>query len=242
MRLVYQPRLSLDYDRISGVEVYLRWDDPERGLLCPRDFLDACDGTELTLELGDWMLLEAAREVARWRADGRQDAPVAVNLTASQIAMPELARHLTQIVRRAEAEPEWFELDCAESLLMDNPSRSRGVLQSLQYAGFRTAIDDFGAGFGHLAELARLPLDALKIDRSVVEALQEAPARRALVAAAVALGRELALEVVAEGVEQDAQVEVLRTIGATSVQGFWLAQPKSSSAFNDWAIRRWPQP
>ncbi len=242
LRLVYQPRLSLDYDRISGVEAYLRWDDPERGLLCPRDFLDACDGADLTLELGDWTLFEAAREAVKWRADGRNDVPVAVNLTAPQIAMPDLARHLVGVVRRAGAEPDWIELDCAESLLMDNPARSRDVLQSLQDAGFRTAIDDFGAGFGHLAELARLPLDTLKIDRSVVEALEEAPARRALVAAAVALGRELALEVVAEGVELDAQVKVLRTIGATSVQGFWLAQPKSPSAFNDWAICRWPQP
>ena len=233
-KLVYQPRINLDDGTISVVEAFLRWEDPERGLLRPVDFMEQLHDAELLRTVNDWVLAEAAAHTVQWRQDSLRPLRMAVNIAASQFAVPDMVERLADVVRKAGAEPSWFELDITESLLMENPARSRMLLKALQAEGFRTAIDDFGTGFGHLAELARLPLDVIKIDRSIVDGLDEYPARRALVAAAVALGRELALEVVAEGVEHDGEVQILRSMGATTVQGYWLAEPKSAPAFTTW--------
>lgn len=234
LRLVYQPRLDLDRDRVTAVEAFLRFDEPVRGLLRPAEFMPAHDTGDLVLAVSDWAVQEAVRQAKAWRQAELPPLRVSINLAAAQFMLPDLVERLGRMVAEADAEPSWFELDCPESVLMDNPARSRMLLKGLQAAGFRTAIDDFGSGFGYLAELARLPLDALKIDRGVVEDLEAEPARRALVAAAVALGRELALEVVAEGVERESQVKVLRDIGATTVQGYWLAEPKAADGFAEW--------
>ena len=237
-RLVYQPRLNIDRGNVTAVEALVRWDHPGRGLLSPCDFIDAVDDAGLMPELGDWIVFEAAKQARRWWRVEQRSLRISINLSACQFMQVDLAGRLTAIVSDADAQTDWFELEFAESILMDDTARSRTVLQRLQAAGFRTGIDDFGSGLGNLAELAQLPLDVLKIDRSVINELNEFPARRALVAAVVAMGRELALEVVAEGVEQDAQVKMLRDIGASTVQGFWFAQPKSAQACAQWIAGR----
>ena len=232
--LVFQPRLDLDHYRVSAVEAFLRWDDPARGWLRPHEFMPAIKEANQMVPIAEWAVREAARYAKQWRQDGLPALRMVVNLAEAQFIMPDPAARLVEIVKEMGAEPSWFELDCAEKILMDNPARSRSLLQAFRAAGFRTAIDDFGTGFGHLAELTHLPLDVLKIDRSIIDTVDEVPARRALVAAAVGIGRELALEVVAEGVERDSQMEALRAIGTKTVQGYWFAEPKNATAFADW--------
>ncbi len=233
--LFYQPRLSLDQRQIKCVEALLRWDDPERGLQRPREFMATLEhDDELMMRVSEWVVSEACTHLRQWRQAGLPKLRVSVNLCASHFLANDLIAGLTAVADRTGLARGDLEVDCAEPLLMDNPARSRKVLRNLQTAGFRTAIDDFGSGFGHLAELARLPLDVLKIDRAVVDDLDDHPARRALVAAAIALGRELALEVVAEGVERETQVRILEEMGATAIQGYWLTEPKSIEAFTHW--------
>ena len=234
-RLFYQPRLAVDHARITGVEALLRWDDPQRGLMRPKDFMAALEREDdLMMRVSKWVVARACAQFSNWRQAGLPKLRLSVNLCAPHFLDSDLVDELTDVVTRAGMRPDDLEIDCSESLLMNNPARSRMVLKRLQSAGFRTAIDDFGSGFGHLAELARLPLDVLKIDRSVVDDLDEHPARRALVAAAVALGRELALEVVAKGVERESQVRVLEQMGATTIQGYWLTEPRPNDAFTHW--------
>ena len=235
--LMYQPRVNMDRGAYTAVEAFLRWDTPDLGLLRPAQFMSALQEADLLLAVSDWVVQQAAQQARQWRQDGLLKMRMAVNLSRPQFERTDAVAHLEKFIVDGGGEPDWFEFDIAESLLMDNPARSRMVLKAMQARGMHTAVDDFGTGLGHIAEMARLPIDVLKIDRSIVADADEQPSRRALVAAAVALGRELAFEVVAEGVERESQVELLRALGATSVQGFWLVEPKSASGFTEWCRR-----
>ena len=140
-RLVYQPRLSLSQEKLTGVEALLRWEDPERGLLRPAQFIEHLEDADLMLEVNDWVVSEVALQAQRWRQEGLLSLRLSVNLAARQFDLADFADHLTGVISAHGAEASWFELDCSESLLMSNPARSRMVLKALQAAGFRTAID-----------------------------------------------------------------------------------------------------
>ena len=236
--LNYQPRLDLDDGTVPAVEAFLRWAHPELGLLRPRSFLAPLGSLPVADDLNAWVISEVCRQRQAWMQAGLSELRIVINVSPAQFHASGFADELVDLVASAGESPAGFELDVAEALVLENPAWSRMWLKRLQAVGFRTALDDFQVGLTKLAELAKLPLDVLKIDGSVVAALDQSPACRTQAAAAIALGRELAVDVVAEGVERDAQVRILRDLGATTVQGFWFAAPKTPDEIARWWAER----
>ncbi len=224
LRLLYQPIVSLDDGRIVEIEALLRWQHPERGLLEPADFLDVAIESRLILPIGRWVLLEACRQAAAWRATSNGATPtVNVNLAPSELAQPELRETVgTAIHQPGVAVP--LQLELTEGALIEDPALPATLHDLSDRLGVRAALDDFGTGYSSLAYLARFKIDELKIDKSFIRALahgQDAP----IVAAIVSMARALGIMVVAEGIESAEQAAEARRLGCDRGQGFFLARP-----------------
>jgi diguanylate cyclase (GGDEF)-like protein len=223
--LHYQPKVALATDEVTGFEALLRWRHPELGLVSPAEFIPILEDTDLIAPVGEWVLREACRQVARWAADGFEPRPVAVNLSARQFRMANFDRVVARTLRQTGIDPALLELELTESLLMQDPEETVRMLATLKRYGVRLAVDDFGTGYSSLAYLRRFPIDALKIDRAfVAEAAANADDGK-IAAAIIDLGHSLGLRVVAEGVETPEQLEFLRARGCDEVQGFLISAP-----------------
>jgi diguanylate cyclase (GGDEF)-like protein len=230
-RLLYQPKVDLRTHQPCGAEALLRWEHPVRGLLPPSQFVPVLEETGLIVPVGEWVITRACADIRAWRRAGRKVLPVAVNLSARQLRQQYLDRHIRSLVQSAGVEPALIEIEITESQLMEDPDHAARVMNALREAGIRAAIDDFGTGYSSLSYLTRLPLAALKIDRSfVADALNEA-ADAAIVRAIIDMAHTLDFTVVAEGVETDAQMAFLRRFGCEQGQGFLFARPMSALDF-----------
>jgi diguanylate cyclase (GGDEF)-like protein/PAS domain S-box-containing protein len=235
--LHYQPLVRLADDVVVAAEALVRWQHPERGLLAPGAFIPLAERTGLVVELGEWVLQEAASQLATWLRAGRQ-LSVSINLSPRQLvghAFSDLVRH---VLDRTGVPAAQMVLEVTESALMDDPG-APDVLRGLHATGLRLALDDFGTGYSSLTYLKRFPVDAIKIDRSFVAGLGRDSDDEAIVASVVSLARAVGKDVVAEGVETPAQLEALRGLGVDHAQGFlwspglpvheldaWLDQPR----------------
>ncbi|MFC4728038.1 putative bifunctional diguanylate cyclase/phosphodiesterase [Coralloluteibacterium thermophilus] len=223
--LHYQPKFEAGSGVLAGAEALLRWNHPERGLLAPADFIDLAERTGLILQIGEWVLDEACRQLRAWREQGRPPLAVAVNLSALQFSHPELVATVGRALRAHDVPPEQLILEITESTAMQDVEASHAVLEALSALGVRLSIDDFGTGYSSLLYLKRLPANELKIDRGFVSELARGSEDAAIVSAIVALGDALELTVVGEGVETRAQLEVLSELGCDALQGYLLGRP-----------------
>ncbi|MBW7902675.1 MAG: EAL domain-containing protein [Rhodocyclaceae bacterium] len=228
----YQPQVDLADGRITGFEALARWFHPELGAIPPDRFIPLAEETGLILPLGEAVLRAACRQAAAWAARGRP-LPVAVNLSPRQLRSPTLPETIAAILAETRCEPAWIELEITESAAMADPAAAQAALGRLRGMGLSIAIDDFGTGHSSLARLTRLPVDKLKIDRSFIPAAPDAPQSRedaAVVVAIVALGRQLGLRVIAEGVESGRQRDWLAAIGCHQGQGWLFGRPQPADA------------
>ncbi len=230
LRLHYQPVVRLPGGEVVGAEALLRWEHPERGLLAPSAFLEVAEDTGLIVELGVWVLERAVREAAGWppcRGPGGEPVPltVAVNLSTRQFADPLFAERVGEVLATAGLPPERLVLEITESTAMADPDRVLPTFERLARLGVTLSIDDFGTGFSSLAQLRRLPVGQVKIDRSFVSGLGVDPDDTTLVAAVVDLAHRLGLMVVGEGVETPEQLVELTRLGSDLAQGFLLGEP-----------------
>jgi diguanylate cyclase (GGDEF)-like protein/PAS domain S-box-containing protein len=232
--LHYQPVLALPDLQITGVEALVRWQDRERGLLLPGEFVPLAEETGLILELGDWVLAEACRQAAAWChvLGAERTLEVAVNLSTKQLGQADLAKRVAGLLERHRLLPEQVSLclEITESLMLEDPMVTGGLLGDLARLGVRLAIDDFGTGYSSLAYLRRFPVHTLKVDRSFVSGLGVDADSRAVVAAIIELAHALGLEVVAEGVEEQVQFDALVDLGCDRAQGFLFARPAPPEA------------
>jgi EAL domain-containing protein (putative c-di-GMP-specific phosphodiesterase class I) len=239
--LHYQPVVSLPDLRITGVEALVRWQHPERGLVAPAEFVPLAEETGLILELGDWVLAEACRQAAAWGRvlglDYRLE--VAVNLSTKQLGQAGLAKRVAALLERHQVPPSQVSLclEITESLMLEDPLVTTGLLGDLSRLGVRLAIDDFGTGYSSLAYLRRFPVDTLKVDRGFVSGLGLDADSGAVVAAIIELAHALGLEVVAEGVEEQVQLDALVDLGCDRAQGFLFAHPAPPEALLDQLTR-----
>jgi diguanylate cyclase (GGDEF)-like protein/PAS domain S-box-containing protein len=218
--LHYQPRVSLESGRVTGVEALLRWQDHEQGIVSPAEFVGCAEESGLIVPIGDWVLRTACTEVQRWHAAGFTKLGLAVNLSPRQFRQPRLVDAVERALTDTGFDAGLLELEITESVLLgDDPEVSR-VLRSLKERGVSIAVDDFGTGYSSLSYLKRFPVDILKIDRSFVRAVPTDLDDVAIVRAIVAMARSLRLRTVAEGVELEDQVRFLRSEGCQEVQGF----------------------
>jgi diguanylate cyclase (GGDEF)-like protein len=230
LRVHYQPLVSFDCSEVIGFEALLRWEHPERGLLGPGDFLSIAEETGLIVPIGAWVLREVCKQASRWAADADEGAAlgVAVNLSARQLAHPDLVATVAEALAQSGLPPQLLVLEITESVLMTDRELAVVILHALRSLGVRLSIDDFGTGQSSLGYLKTLPVDSLKIDRSFVDGLGTDPDDSAIVEAVVHLGHALGLTVTAEGIETPKQLSELRALGCDLGQGFYFARPQPS--------------
>jgi len=236
--LLYQPTFDLRGMTPTGVEALLRWTRPSRGVVQPNDFIPLLEETGLIVDVGRWVLEEACRQGARWRAEGHAIG-MAVNVSARQLETDDFIADVRNALAGSEIEAGALTLEITETTLMRDPEETARRLRAIKELGVRIAIDDFGTGYSSFAHLQRFPLDALKIDRSFILQLAENPEGEALLRTLVKLGKALSMETVAEGIEREHQLSLLREERCDSGQGFLFARPltvDAAAAFlKDWS-------
>ncbi len=225
MALYYQPCLELATGRIVGMEALLRWRRPELGLVMPKDFIALADFTGVILSMGPWVLETACAQLRAWHKRGSKDLWMAVNLSSHELQQEELVAHVEGALAKSGLEPRFLHLEIPEGYAMQNLDRTVATLRALRGIGVSLSIDGFGAGFSSLAHLRRLPIDRLKIDLAFVRGATTDPDDASVVTAVIAVAHSLDMIVVAQGVEDEAQVALLRSLRCDEVQGFLWSPP-----------------
>lgn len=225
LALHYQPQCEVISGRVLSFEALLRWTHPELGSVPPDRFIPVAEDSGLIVPIGAWVLEEAARQIAAWRLDGFDDVRVAVNVSPVQFARNDFVSSVERTLERHGLEGRHLEIELTERLIVRDMDRASRRLAELRALGVTVSIDDFGAGHSSLSYLTRLPVDVLKVDRSFVGALSTGSDAHRVVQAIVALAHAFGLGVVAEGVETDAQLEVLNALGCERTQGYLLGRP-----------------
>jgi diguanylate cyclase (GGDEF)-like protein/PAS domain S-box-containing protein len=234
LKVYYQPKVLVETGKIVALEALTRWEHPERGLLLPTDFVPLAEETRLIIPIGWWVLEEACRQVKEWQKLYPSDPPLAVNvnLSARQFYDPDLVRKVAGVLEETALDPSSLVLEITEGTAMEEAFSTTATLGALKGLGVKLAIDDFGTGYSSLSYLKRFPVDAIKIDRSIVEGLGRDRGDSAIVSATITLAHALGLEVIAEGVETDEEATELQALGCNFGQGYywWTPQPAGETA------------
>ena len=238
LALLYQPIVDLQTGELAGAEALVRWDHPTRGRLGPGVFIPLAEETGLIDEIGTWVLRTACVEVAHWAGLARGPVPrISINLSARQVADPQLPWTVQAAMAQAGASPTWITLELTESLLLQNTAAVLERLHALRALGVAIAIDDFGTGYSSLAYLQEFPVSYIKIDRSFVTPLDDPARDSGVVRAIIEIARALGMTTVAEGIETPTQRERLRDLGCPLAQGFLFARPLEAAAMEELVAR-----
>jgi diguanylate cyclase (GGDEF)-like protein len=229
----YQPKVAAD-GHFGGLEALLRLDHPQYGPIGPAQFIPVAEESGLIVPLGAWILDEVCRQMADWRACGMGQISVAVNVSSVQICRPDFARIVQDCLVRHGISPWSIELELTESLLISGAEEPQRQMRQLRALGIRFSIDDFGTGYSSLSYLHRLQVDAIKLDRSFVQSIDTDPAARRLVQAMIGVAESLGLNVIAEGVETEAQRAALIAAGCPMMQGFLFSRPRPAAELEDY--------
>lgn len=231
--LLYQPILSLDDQRVEGVEALVRWRHPELGLISPGEFIPIAEETGAIIPIGDWVLEHACRQFVSWSSVMGSTAPtrLSVNLSRIQVAMPGLADHVAGCLERAAMDGSRLQLEVTENIVMGDHDVAKNALQDLRDIGVHLAMDDFGTGYSSLACLHELPFDVVKVDRSFVANIGRSRYFAAILQAVTELAANLDLHLIAEGVETAEQLALLKAMDCHSVQGFFFGKPMPPEDF-----------
>ena len=226
-RLHYQPIVRLDSGAIIGYEALIRWQHPERGLVSPGEFIPIAEETGWIVPIGRWVLEEACAQLAAWQSEIAMETPLwmSVNLSSKQFSQPDLIEIIENVIEKTAIVPGTLKLEITESAIMEDAQTVTSRLLELRDLGVKLGLDDFGTGYSNLSYLHRFPLDTLKIDRSFVARLLEDGENREIVRTIITLGKNLGMDVVAEGVEEAQQMTDLRGLGCQQGQGYFFARP-----------------
>ncbi|WP_052808338.1 putative bifunctional diguanylate cyclase/phosphodiesterase [Methyloterricola oryzae] len=230
LMVFYQPKVSLD-GRVVGAEALVRWNHGQRGMISPARFIPLAEQTGLIVDLGNWVLEETCRNVVACGRDGLNPVRISVNLSSIEFRRPGLVAGVGDILRRTQVDPHFIELELTESVAIVDPKTCVGRMNDLKHMGLTLAMDDFGTGFSSLSYLKDLPLDVLKIDQSFVRHMESSMSSQAITSAILSLAHGLGLEVVAEGVENQVQLEFLKQHGCGIFQGFYFSRPVPAADF-----------
>ncbi|MGQ0752249.1 MAG: putative bifunctional diguanylate cyclase/phosphodiesterase, partial [Betaproteobacteria bacterium] len=221
----YQPKVDVASRRITGLEALLRWRSPERGMVSPEGFIALLEETGLILDVGRWVLKQAVKDYREWQAAGLDPPRIAVNLSPLNLREAGIVMEVKRLAEQQSGSPLGLDLEITESLIMQDVERSIARLQSIQAAGIGIAIDDFGTGYSSLSYIARLPVNCVKIDRSFIAGMVRSPHNLTIVSTIISLAHCLNLKVVAEGVETEEQLQLLRRLRCDEMQGFLFSRP-----------------
>jgi diguanylate cyclase (GGDEF)-like protein/PAS domain S-box-containing protein len=236
--LHYQPKIDTLTRRINGVEVLLRWQHPERGLVQPFQFIGMAEETGLILPIGSWVLRTACACASKWRIAGGKPMRIAVNLSPRQFSSNTLSADVAGALSDAALDAEFLELEITESMVMQNPEQAVQILNDFKRMGVHLSIDDFGVGYSSLSYLKRFPIDSLKIDRSFVKDLPDNVDDAAITRAIIAMAQSLRLKTVAEGVDTEAQLAFLEQYGCDEIQGYYFSPALDEDALLEF-LKTW---
>jgi EAL domain-containing protein (putative c-di-GMP-specific phosphodiesterase class I) len=236
--LYYQPKLDLRTGRIAGAEALLRWNHPARGLVAPDEFIGVAEDTGLIEEIGKKVIWDACLQHAAWRVAGIDAPQIAVNVSARQFRRGDLIQIIEQALQKTSTPPGALEIEVTESLFMDRTSNATAVLDELRKMGLKVTIDDFGTGYSSMSYLIQLPVDCIKIDQSFIRGMVQHESARAIAEVIVTLAHTLRKSVVAEGVESEAQLELLRGWQCDTVQGYFFSMPLTAEGFAEFLQTR----
>lgn len=234
----YQPKVDTMTGRVSSIEALLRWNHSELGAVPPSTFIPVAEDTGMIGELGAWVLREACMQTMRWHREGHDTLRVAVNVSPAQFRSESIRQNIEDALSLSGLSPEFLELELTESVLMDDVQASAAILEELTTLGVQVTVDDFGVGYSSLTQLKRFPVTSLKIDRSFVRDMISSDDDAAIVAATIALGHSLRLNVVAEGVEHADQLQFLQEHHCDESQGFLFSTPVSAQDLGAWLQKK----
>lgn len=229
--LHYQPQIDRMQGAIVGMEALIRWNDPKLGAVAPDEFIPIAEESGLIVPIGDWVLQEACAQNRHWQQMGLPAVPVSVNVSAVQLHQPDFVQAIADVLARTGLAPEFLELELTERVVMADVAQSVQIMLQLSTLGVGLAIDDFGTGYSSLAYLKRFPLKKLKIDKSFVQDLEINADDRTIAKSIILLAHGLNVSVVAEGVENALQLDILHEQGCDAVQGYYYARPMTAEAF-----------
>jgi diguanylate cyclase (GGDEF)-like protein len=228
-RLVYQPIVDLATERLTGAEALVRWEHPTRGMLGPDEFIEAAEASDLIVPLGRWILREAVRQLKTWDATGEtSDFRLSINLSGRQVADPSFADLVRRLLRMHAIQPHRICFELTETALAEESPAVEHTMSQLRALGVGLALDDFGSGYASLGYVRRFPFDSLKLDRSFVARAERDP-DRAIMQAAIVMGRAMGMRTIAEGVETREQADALQAMGCSGGQGYRFGRPRPAS-------------
>jgi EAL domain-containing protein (putative c-di-GMP-specific phosphodiesterase class I) len=231
-RILYQPVVELESRRIAGFEALLRWQHPQQGLISPMKFLDAAEDAGLLVSIGQWLLLEACRQMSSWasRLHVAGRLRIGVNISASQFAHSGLIGDVRSAIQATGIEPGGLSLEMTEGVVMADPARTAQIFSHLRSLGVGVVLDDFGAAHSSLRELRDFPIEAVKIAGSLVHEMQADRGRADIAELIILLAHKLNLRVIAEGIESMSQLDRLKSLGCELGQGYLFSQPVEQGA------------
>lgn len=223
--LFYQPIINVKSGSLSGVEALIRWRHPERGLMSPVHFIGMLETTGLIIPVGEWILRQAFQDFKEWQNDVDEHFRIAINLSPQQFQAPDLLPTIFRILEEYALPPQYLEVEITENIVMQNVTATQNLLNALKSHGIRLSMDDFGTGYSSLSYLKTFPFSTLKIDRSFTKDILQTPKDAAIIQAMLLLGKSFDLDIVAEGIESEAQARCLFELGCTEMQGYWFSHP-----------------
>jgi diguanylate cyclase (GGDEF)-like protein len=235
-QIFYQPKINLITGRIMGAEALLRWHHPELGMVDPNVFIPIAEEKGHIIEIGNWILETVCTQTQIWQDLHPIPLKVSVNLSAFQLRQEGLVQTVTQILDRTRLDPNCLELELTETSLMEDIESAIAILEELKAVGIKISLDDFGTGYSSLNYLKRLPLDTLKIDRSFINDVFQAPQNATIVTTIIAMARGLKLRVIAEGVETQEQFDFLREQGCQAMQGYLFSPAVPAEQFEAFLV------
>jgi EAL domain-containing protein (putative c-di-GMP-specific phosphodiesterase class I) len=230
--MFYQPIIHLATGTLAGFEALIRWEHPTRGMIPPNEFIPIAEENGMILRLGQWAVLESCTQLRKWQEANRHagSLKVSVNLSSKEFRQPDLAKHISQILRSTGLEPECLKLEITESQVMENTDLAVAIINRLRNLGIELSLDDFGTGYSSLSYLHRLPFAYLKIDRSFVGLMTDNIENYEIVHTIIKLAQSLKMRVIAEGIETPEQAESLRLLNCDFGQGYFYLRPIDAKA------------
>lgn len=234
--LFFQPQLNLKNNRLEGAEVLIRWQHPTKGLLAPGQFFDDVEALSLLSELDHYVLEKTCQTAARWYQEYKRRVPLAINITAVEFQAPNFLQNIQTLLLKYKIPPIYLELEITENVVITDIELVMKTITSLQNLGIKVSIDDFGTGYSSLAYLRKLQIDKIKIDRSFIQEVASNDSDLTIVKTMVELSHGLGKRVLAEGVETQEQLQLLRNIGCDAVQGYFISRPIDEEAFTKYLL------
>lgn len=239
-KLLYQPKLDITRGKVIGAEALIRWQHPKRGLLSPYEFIDFAEQRKLIIPIGDWVIDQACKKIRQLLEEGITDCKIAINLSSIQLVQADIVKKIFSALDKYDVPPRLFEIEVTETTLIDNMKQASESLKRLNARGIPIAIDDFGTGYSSLNYLKNLPINCLKIDRSFIMDICHDHNDEQIVKTLISMAHSLELKVVAEGVEDNDQLNLLKKYGCDEIQGYLLSKPVTEDEFLE-IIKKPPQ-